>query len=319
MLTFPSPHQAIGETELGKAFDCKPLDGLHCFNITHTIHYVREHSKYHPIHKFGINGKGTTLEDDLEIRSVTPKLELEEEGEETTPPDLPYKRPQLNRFRIAPEIDTLKHILNIPLRLRPETWKAAHTGSLEKRLDLEKQACIPPTDEYVSNCRDPAPLPPGIAILRSYNHDLELIPPNHDMLSTFFWRLVRQDLGRLRDRLNHYDRLNMMAFIPELSLVVVASQIGRAALITLTRLKDGFYRKSAPVVMFRLDLILPLKKDEDAHRPNIPLAGLAVAPLQSAKKIEPGKRRYRLIMHYADHTVLSYELFRDENSGMVVL
>lgn len=35
------------------------------------------------------------------------------------------------------------------------------------------------------------------------------------------------------------DRLNMFAVIPELSLVVLASQIGRAAVMTLTRLPDN--------------------------------------------------------------------------------
>jgi hypothetical protein len=113
----------------------------------------------------------------------------------------------------------------------------------------------------------------------------------------------------------------MLAVIPELSLVVATSQIGRAALITLTRLKDSF-ASTGPVVMFRLDLILPLKMHEDEQRPNVPLAGMAVSPLQTGESV--GKegwadKRWRLLLHYVDQTILSYELFRNEEDELTVL
>jgi hypothetical protein len=165
-------------------------------------------------------------------------------------------------------------------------------------------------------------LPAGNAILRTYNHDVELMPPDSPtMLRTFFGRIVRQQLGHLRDQLRHFDRLNMLAFIPELSLVIAASQIGRAALLTLTRLEDDFSNLGA-VAMFRLDLILPLKEHEDFLRPYYPLAGMAVAPLQASetgRERWPSDRRWRLLMHYVDQTVLSYELFRNEENELVVL
>ena len=92
----------------------------------------------------------------------------------------------------------------------------------------------------------------------------------------------------------------------------MGSQAGRAALITLTR--PEIFSHYGPVVNFRLDLILPGKKQEDAGlRPYLPLFGLAVAPLQAAKE-RAGPRRWRLILHYYDHTVLSYELSRDEET-----
>jgi hypothetical protein len=114
----------------------------------------------------------------------------------------------------------------------------------------------------------------------------------------------------------------MLAVIPELSLVVAASQIGRAALITLTRLGDEF-PSAGPVVMFRLDLILPLKMHEDKHRPHVPLAGMAVAPLQASERVRKEEgwvdKRWRLILHYVDQTILSYELFRNEGEELIVL
>lgn len=141
---------------------------------------------------------------------------------------------------------------------------------------------------------------------------MELIPANSpDMLRTFFSGIVRQELGPTDAVLQHFDRLNLLAVIPELSLVVAASQVGRAALITLTRLEDDF-SSQGPVVMFRLDLILPLKVHEDS-RPNVPLAGMAVAPLQGKA------RRWRLLMHYLDQTVLSYELYRKDGEELGVL
>ncbi len=60
---------------------------------------------------------------------------------------------------------------------------------------------------------------------------------------------------------------SMFSVIPELSLLVVASQKGRAGLFTLTRLKDSFSEKISPILMFRLDRILPLDIDERKFRP----------------------------------------------------
>jgi hypothetical protein len=100
--------------------------------------------------------------------------------------------------------------------------------------------------------------------------------------------------------------------IPELSLLVVGSQTGRAALITFT--KPNVFSEKGPVVNFRVDLILPCKKQEDEGlQPDLPLFGLAVGPIQTATK-STGPRNWRLIMHYYDHSVLSYDLSRDEQT-----
>jgi hypothetical protein len=125
--------------------------------------------------------------------------------------------------------------------------------------------------------------------------------------------------------LAHYERLNMVLSVPELSLAIVASQAGRVALLTLT-CRDG--RDPA----FRIEHILPYESQEqEGQRPVNPLLGVAVGPVQGREKVsasagllEPGTlrnrlqlwrkyerlRRYRLMLTYADHTVLSYELAR---------
>ena len=166
-------------------------------------------------------------------------------------------------------------------------------------------------------------LPDRSAILRTFNHDVQLLPPcPGSMFPTVCRGVVRQRFGNLAVEI-HMDRLNMLAAIPELSLVVVGSQIGRAALFSLTKLPDG-YSKYGPVVTCRLDLILPLKKHEDAWdpKPNMHLLGIAVAPLQTTTTDESkeGKwpRRWRLILHYVNHTILSYELWRDNKDTLIV-
>ncbi|KAJ6024241.1 hypothetical protein N7540_005038 [Penicillium herquei] len=69
------------------------------------------------------------------------------------------------------------------------------------------------------------------------------------------------------------DRFNMVKYIPDLGIVVAASQKGRVAIISLTwQEKIGFG--------FRLDWIVPFKSQEAGNvRPKIPLLGLIVSPM----------------------------------------
>ncbi len=82
---------------------------------------------------------------------------------------------------------------------------------------------------------------------------------------------------------------------------------------------------------FRVDWLLPLKSQEDkGQRPESPLLGMAVGPIQGREmtpadeevgsggggagekwRAVESSRRYRLMMVYYDHTVLSYEIWRD--------
>jgi hypothetical protein len=69
--------------------------------------------------------------------------------------------------------------------------------------------------------------------------------------------------------------------------------------------------------MFRIDRILPTKRDEvEGFRPTAPLLGIAVSPLQGQQMKE--RKRWRLIMHYYDHSILSYELSREGDNLLVL-
>ncbi|KAJ5887655.1 hypothetical protein N7495_007696 [Penicillium taxi] len=72
----------------------------------------------------------------------------------------------------------------------------------------------------------------------------------------------------------HSDRFNMVKSIPELGIVVAATQKGRAAIISLTWHKDFGYS-------FRTDWITPFASQErKGERPLAPLQGIAVCPMQ---------------------------------------
>ena len=136
--------------------------------------------------------------------------------------------------------------------------------------------------------------------------------------------------------LARYKRLNMVLHVPELSLVVVGCQAGRVALFTMTvnaaEPSSSSSSSSSSSCGFRLEHILPYASQELAgHRPNLPLLGIAVGPVQGRERAidGPGKetanptrkrkelwrhvetfRRHRLMLTYYDHTVLSYEIGR---------
>ncbi|KAK2040495.1 hypothetical protein LZ31DRAFT_557760 [Colletotrichum somersetense] len=170
-------------------------------------------------------------------------------------------------------------------------------------------------------------------ILRTYEEDIEMRSINPDDGAAVFckdpisWNYPPQPL------LQHAERLNMIAHVPELSLVVIGSAIGRVILLTPTRSRyeipgDGFRLKRG----FRIDWVLPTRSDERAgRRPPRGLYGIAVGPVQEggtagcllrpddAPAPSPASRRYRLMLHYRDHSILSYEISRDEKNEDILI
>ena len=124
--------------------------------------------------------------------------------------------------------------------------------------------------------------------------------------------------------LSRFERINMIMPISELGVVVVGSQLGRAAILTLTQMRG------TKQYAFRLERIVPFGSQEDqCARPKMPLLGIAVAPIQGHEfeavglgpnppeeerreswRAADSSRRYRLLLTYSDHTMLSYEISR---------
>lgn len=122
------------------------------------------------------------------------------------------------------------------------------------------------------------------------------------------------------------ERLNMMAQIPDLGLVLIGNQVGRVGVLTMTRCQAQCQSG------FKIEAILPFKNEEDRGlRPTKPLMGMAVGPVQGMERALPGAsprlwgegereaRRFRLLMMYCDHTVLSYEISRPEGGEDVLV
>ncbi|KAJ9641922.1 hypothetical protein H2199_005136 [Coniosporium tulheliwenetii] len=115
--------------------------------------------------------------------------------------------------------------------------------------------------------------------------------------------------------LEKYDRMNMCVQVPELGVVIAASGKGRAAIFSLTQ------KGVAPDVTyaFRLDHIVPFTAQETARkRPWTALVGVAVGPVQGTLGQQGRARKWRLLLMYVDHSVLSYELGRPADSAIGV-
>ncbi|KAI7411969.1 hypothetical protein KC332_g5541 [Hortaea werneckii] len=138
---------------------------------------------------------------------------------------------------------------------------------------------------------------------------------------------LRQSIQNHFGYLNMYDRLNMHAYIPTLGVIVLASQKGRALVLSLTKLPKGSTtsypaemrdQRRRTIYAMRVECILPFERQEkDGARPFAPLHGIAAAPVQDGAETLGfgGQRRWRVMLTYQDHSVLSYELSRQRGAG----
>ncbi|KAK4921668.1 hypothetical protein LTR49_010955 [Elasticomyces elasticus] len=132
---------------------------------------------------------------------------------------------------------------------------------------------------------------------------------------------LRQAVQYQHSYLNMFDRLNMHAYVPALGVVVLASQKGRAVVMALTKLSKRSSSYPAEVkenlgppktnYAMRVECILPFAHQElKNERPFAPLHGIAVGPIQGTEGLREERKRWRLMMMYQDHSVLSYEIKR---------
>ncbi|KAM0260415.1 hypothetical protein ACHAQJ_002817 [Trichoderma viride] len=174
--------------------------------------------------------------------------------------------------------------------------------------------------------------------IRTYEKDLELrnlrgenkmglqeigvYCPNAVKLGCF------QDLN-VRPYFHATSRLSMVIHVPELSLVVAGSPIGRVLLITPTKLRSPIVSKTDGLWHhgLRVECILPRLSDEQKFRPVLrPLHGLAVGPVQDNDLINgdmmsraTAPKRFRLMLHYRNHDILTYEVTREEQTGRLCI
>ena len=161
-------------------------------------------------------------------------------------------------------------------------------------------------------------LPDGSSILRTYEMDIELRSFEEGGVGVMFANATLQErpAQAVLPRIGwSHERLSNLLHVPELSLVVAGSMCGRVALVTLTRPKTEY---SSLKRGFKVETILPTKSEEDrALRPICPLLGVAVSPLFQAEEGAARSKRYRLMLHYYDLRILSYELSRDSTTDIL--
>ncbi|TGO24168.1 hypothetical protein BPAE_0110g00260 [Botrytis paeoniae] len=201
--------------------------------------------------------------------------------------------------------------------LTPQTIRSAQPSNFMKHIGDMAICHIDPTSHTSDK----------VVILRTWMDSIELVPSSLRMPATICTNCFEghQSPSAFGETFHNITRINMMALIPELSLVVVASQIGRAALLTLSTVHVD--SNSDPIPTFRIEGLLP-PGTEDSHvysgyqGSNAPLLGLAVSPIQNGHGIElnaeENPKRWRLIMQGYDHIIWNYELTRDENNNLQI-
>lgn len=165
-----------------------------------------------------------------------------------------------------------------------------------------------PCPIFVASKRDTCMIPP-----RSLSKQFEPIVGYCDALSqNVVMHQSEDDLPWFHNRTS-MDRLSLNVFIPELGVVITGTPKGRVAVYTLCQSPDG--KDGKPVYFHRLDWILPFKSQEDAgHRPLSILIGIAAGPVQGQLGPWDGvkDRKWRLMLHYKNHTILSYQLRKQD-------
>ncbi|KAF2202313.1 hypothetical protein GQ43DRAFT_462479 [Delitschia confertaspora ATCC 74209] len=107
-----------------------------------------------------------------------------------------------------------------------------------------------------------------------------------------------------------WDRLCFVLQIPELGVVIVGTPVGKVCILTLTRTRVN----KKTIFGYRYDPktdLLPYV-EEGKEFPGLGvggnvLVGVAASPVQGNQL---GDERWRLMLHFSDHTMLSYELER---------
>ncbi|KAI5207560.1 hypothetical protein AUEXF2481DRAFT_36532 [Aureobasidium subglaciale EXF-2481] len=136
-------------------------------------------------------------------------------------------------------------------------------------------------------------------------------------------RLFRQEVPAIFES-PKFGRISMYTQIPSLGVVIIATQKGRVAILSLTstttkvldyarfdpsQLPTERPRIEKRVYGFRVDHMLPLPSQEEAgHRPKAGIHGIAVGPVQGTEHLEDGLKRWRLMVHYQNFAMLAYEI-----------
>ena len=166
----------------------------------------------------------------------------------------------------------------------------------------------------------PSHLTKHFSILRTTASDVELQSLEPGTASTLCKDVIVPPLRRGSfpwDMHPHLcERISMALHVPELGIVALGSLCGRVAILSLTRPPSSRIAGTRVKRSFKIECVLP-RREEDHHRPCATLHGISISPVHDHRAGElrlyrPAHkpRRYRLILHYLDHTILMYDISR---------
>jgi hypothetical protein len=133
--------------------------------------------------------------------------------------------------------------------------------------------------------------------------------------------------GPWLNRLTSQDRHCFLSHIPELGVFVVGSPIGHVGIFSLYYTKHEGVKQ--PRYGFKLEYLLPFQQSNENEIAGVPpgrLVGVTVGPVQGMldkpEHAESGEdkgmlqpRRWRILMYYMCHTVLSFEISKPRRSA----
>ncbi|KAI0878901.1 hypothetical protein GGS24DRAFT_313092 [Hypoxylon argillaceum] len=227
-----------------------------------------------------------------------------------------YRHNQIHRFRVVPNwpVAGVHHKWYDPSVDYAEEWTSSQDETADKSIIHFHPS--PQRRDEAGSMR--GILTDGSSVMRTYETDVELVGGEPSNIGIMFPSIITQ-LKPPQTMLPNIpiipERFSNLLHVPELSLVVAGSMCGRVALITLTRPSNPFYSFRRG---FKVEAILPRFTDEERRlRPMCLLLGVAIGPIpldgggKTRRDRILGERRYRIMLHYYDHRILSYEVYRN--------
>ncbi|CAG8266725.1 unnamed protein product [Penicillium salamii] len=149
------------------------------------------------------------------------------------------------------------------------------SGSFEVE-ELRKERPLELQQNYPFHPHNPEFFP----VVHFSEHDISLISYPCDSNLQIIARSPLTQTPPRNMRIHDFcDRMNMVKYVPELGLILAASQKGRVAVITLTWQAEIGHS-------FRIDWIVPFNSQGmDLSHPRVPLMGMAVSPMPGYEQL----------------------------------
>ncbi|KAJ9657347.1 hypothetical protein H2198_004358 [Neophaeococcomyces mojaviensis] len=274
------------------------------FSLTNVIRrHIPGYSHYHPTHPDAVIEDSTAEEDQIHNGDGDDESDIEEDLMEDiqslAPISVPdfdvnfafdnqYSQPR-NMIQDVEAFGEVRYTLETDFSSDDDTEEDEREGEDDFMDDDESQSSLtsnPRMRQVIA--RKVTPIQsnvkvPVIAMLHCGDAHIRMLSgPRARFPHLFCANILRQRIPADLVQTNiqalefiHMDRLNMLHKIPELGVVLVATQTGRVAVLALTRRHDG-------ILGFRVDWVLPTKRQETRGlRPNLcALIGMAIGPVQ---------------------------------------